>query len=80
MVLISYNATASFALGIARASLCRKHIANGAGEGIRQDAYANTHRIPIEQEKPDSEKGTFLHARRRLLGTLFYLGRRRFAR
>ncbi|MBK9605958.1 MAG: hypothetical protein IPO58_05820 [Betaproteobacteria bacterium] len=29
--------------------------------GIRQDAYANKHRIPVEQEKPVSEQGTFLH-------------------
>ncbi|MBK9607052.1 MAG: hypothetical protein IPO58_11805, partial [Betaproteobacteria bacterium] len=29
--------------------------------GIRQDAYANKHRIPVEQEKPVSERGTFLH-------------------
>jgi hypothetical protein len=29
--------------------------------GIRQDAYANAHRIPIEQEKPQSERGHYLH-------------------
>jgi hypothetical protein len=29
--------------------------------GIRQDAYANAHRIPVEEEKTDAEKGHFLH-------------------
>ena len=29
--------------------------------GIRQDAYANAHRIPVEQDKPAAEKGTYLH-------------------
>jgi hypothetical protein len=29
--------------------------------GIRQDAYANAHRIPIEEDKPDDEKGTYRH-------------------
>jgi hypothetical protein len=29
--------------------------------GIRQDAWANAHRIPIEQEKPELERGTYLH-------------------
>jgi hypothetical protein len=29
--------------------------------GIRQDAYANAHRIPLEQDKPAVEKGTYLH-------------------
>jgi len=29
--------------------------------GIRQDAYANEHRIPIEQEKPERERGYYLH-------------------
>ena len=29
--------------------------------GIRQDAYANAHRIPVEEEKPGDEKGTYLH-------------------
>lgn len=29
--------------------------------GIRQDAWANAHRIPIEQEKPGREKGRYLH-------------------
>jgi len=29
--------------------------------GIRQDAYANAHRIPVEQDKPGAEKGTYLH-------------------
>ena len=28
--------------------------------GIRQDAWANAHRIPVEIAKPDSEKGTYL--------------------
>ena len=29
--------------------------------GVRQDAWANAHRIPVEQEKPDAEKGRYLH-------------------
>jgi len=29
--------------------------------GIRQDPYANAHRIPVEQDKPANEKGKYLH-------------------
>ena len=29
--------------------------------GIRQDPYANAYRIPIEQDKPADERGTYLH-------------------
>jgi hypothetical protein len=29
--------------------------------GIRQDPYANAHRIPLEQDKPANEKGKYLH-------------------
>jgi hypothetical protein len=29
--------------------------------GIRQDAWANAHRIPVEVDKPPSERGYFLH-------------------
>ena len=29
--------------------------------GIRQDPYANAHRIPIEEEKPTKFKGFYLH-------------------
>jgi hypothetical protein len=29
--------------------------------GIRQDAWANAHRIPVEQDKPEIERGTYLH-------------------
>jgi hypothetical protein len=29
--------------------------------GIRQDAWANAHRIPVEQDKPDDERGTYLN-------------------
>ena len=29
--------------------------------GIRQDAYAKAHRIPVEQEKPAAERGKYLH-------------------
>jgi hypothetical protein len=29
--------------------------------GIRQDAYANAHRIPVEQVKPNAERGLYLH-------------------
>jgi hypothetical protein len=29
--------------------------------GIRQDAYANAHRLPVEEEKTQSEQGYYLH-------------------
>jgi hypothetical protein len=29
--------------------------------GIRQDAYANAHRIPVEEDKPKAELGSYLH-------------------
>jgi hypothetical protein len=29
--------------------------------GIRQDPYANAHRIPVEEEKSPQEQGTYLH-------------------
>jgi len=29
--------------------------------GIRQDAWANDHRIPVEETKPADERGTYLH-------------------
>jgi len=29
--------------------------------GIRQDAYANAHRIPVEEPKPTAERGYYLH-------------------
>lgn len=29
--------------------------------GIRHDAFANAHRIPVEEEKPPSERGTYLY-------------------
>jgi trimeric autotransporter adhesin len=29
--------------------------------GIRQDAWANAHRIPVEQLKPEKERGFYLH-------------------
>jgi hypothetical protein len=29
--------------------------------GIRQDAYANAHRIPVEEAKPAAERGYYLH-------------------
>ncbi len=29
--------------------------------GIRKDAYAEAHRIPVEQDKPERERGSFLH-------------------
>ena len=29
--------------------------------GIRHDAWANAHRIPVEEEKPAKERGTYLH-------------------
>src|SRR5215470_16230177 len=29
--------------------------------GIRQDAYANKHRIPVEEDKPERERGYYIH-------------------
>ena len=29
--------------------------------GIRQDAYANAHRIPVEEQKAEQERGKYLH-------------------
>jgi len=29
--------------------------------GVRQDAWANAHRIPVEEEKPAQERGYYLH-------------------
>ena len=29
--------------------------------GIRQDAYANAHRIQVEEAKPEKERGFYLH-------------------
>jgi len=29
--------------------------------GIRQDAFANAHRIPVEEDKPQQEQGHYLH-------------------
>ena len=29
--------------------------------GIRKDPYAEKHRIPVEEEKPANERGTYLH-------------------
>jgi hypothetical protein len=29
--------------------------------GIRQDPYANAHRIPVEENKPADEKGKYLY-------------------
>lgn len=29
--------------------------------GVRQDAWANAHRIPVELEKPDKERGYYMH-------------------
>jgi hypothetical protein len=29
--------------------------------GIRQDAYANAYRIPVEEDKPTAEQGYYLH-------------------
>jgi hypothetical protein len=29
--------------------------------GIRQDAYANGHRIPVEEAKSEKERGLYLH-------------------
>lgn len=29
--------------------------------GIRQDAWANTNRIPVEEEKPEAQRGQYLH-------------------
>jgi hypothetical protein len=35
--------------------------------GVRQDAYANAHRIPVEEVKPPEEQGHYLHPQ--LFGT-----------
>jgi hypothetical protein len=29
--------------------------------GIRQDAWADAHRIPVEEQKPAAERGLYLH-------------------
>jgi hypothetical protein len=29
--------------------------------GIRQDAWANAHRIPVEEDKDEQERGHYLH-------------------
>jgi hypothetical protein len=29
--------------------------------GVRKDVYANKHRIPVEQEKPERERGYYIH-------------------
>ncbi|WP_148210076.1 hypothetical protein [Candidatus Korobacter versatilis] len=29
--------------------------------GVRQDAWANAHRVPVEQDKPGVERGSYLH-------------------
>jgi hypothetical protein len=29
--------------------------------GVRQDPYANAHRIPVEEDKPADERGKYLH-------------------
>jgi hypothetical protein len=29
--------------------------------GIRQDAYANVHRVPVEEQKQEQERGKYLH-------------------
>jgi hypothetical protein len=29
--------------------------------GIRQDAFAEKHRAPVEEHKPEEERGTYLH-------------------
>ena len=51
--------------------LSRNHFKIGGGKpgmriswqitGVRQDAWANAHRIPVEEEKPAAERGTYLH-------------------
>jgi hypothetical protein len=30
--------------------------------GVRHDAFAEAHRIPVEEDKPDAERGLYLHA------------------
>jgi hypothetical protein len=29
--------------------------------GIRHDPYANAHRVPVEEDKPEAERGSYLH-------------------
>jgi hypothetical protein len=31
--------------------------------GVRQDAFANKHRMPVEQDKPEAERGYYLYPR-----------------
>lgn len=31
-------------------------------QGIRKDPYAESHRVKVEQEKPEEEKGLYLHS------------------
>jgi hypothetical protein len=33
--------------------------------GIRKDPFAERHRIPVEEDKPEDERGTYLHPRER---------------
>ena len=36
--------------------------------GVRQDLFANTHRIPVEEDKPSAERGKYLHPKAYGLG------------
>ncbi|PYR56739.1 MAG: hypothetical protein DMF91_21245 [Acidobacteria bacterium] len=29
--------------------------------GVRQDRWANAHRVPVEEAKPEGERGFYLH-------------------
>jgi len=32
--------------------------------GIRKDPWASAHRIPVEEEKPETERGHYMHSDR----------------
>jgi len=39
----------------------RGHRVSWQVTGIRQDAWANAYRIPVEEDKPDNQRGHYLH-------------------
>jgi hypothetical protein len=42
--------------------------------GIRQDAFANANRIPVEEDKSGEERGKYLHAKAHGLPELMEIG------
>src|SRR5205085_11496859 len=49
------NGCFKIAGGLARTKVCWQVT------GIRQDAYANANRIRVEEDKPEAERGRYLH-------------------